>query len=175
MIASLFAPWKSARTWRALTHVMLGILLAPIMFAVTIALLATSAGLAITFPLALPFAWLLFVCVRGFGHFERSRLDWRALEAPAHRDMHAWTRHLLRVRQREVCPRLAAGEIRAVSASRFASRGLLVRWTLGDGVTLTLLANLGEAAVPAPSMRGRWRPLFACSAAPPVSVQCNPE
>jgi signal transduction histidine kinase len=45
------------------------------MFAVTIALLATSAGLAITFPLALPFAWLLFVCVRGFGHVERSRLD----------------------------------------------------------------------------------------------------
>jgi signal transduction histidine kinase len=54
---------------------MLGILLGPIMFSVTIALLATSAGLAITFPLALPFAWLLFVCVRGFGRFERSRLD----------------------------------------------------------------------------------------------------
>ena len=32
------------------------------------------AGLAITFPLALPFAWLLFVCVRGFGRLERSRL-----------------------------------------------------------------------------------------------------
>jgi signal transduction histidine kinase len=54
---------------------MLGILLGPITFSITIALLAASAGLAITFPLALPFAWLLFVCVRGFGRFERSRLD----------------------------------------------------------------------------------------------------
>jgi signal transduction histidine kinase len=54
---------------------MLGILLGPITFSVTIALLATSAGLAITFPLALPFAWLLFTCVQAFGRFERSRLS----------------------------------------------------------------------------------------------------
>lgn len=54
---------------------MLGILLGSITFSTTIALLATSAGLAITFPLALPFAWLLFVCVRGFGRLERSRLS----------------------------------------------------------------------------------------------------
>lgn len=54
---------------------MLGILLGSITFSITIALLATSAGLAITFPLALPFAWLLFVCVRGFGRFERSRFS----------------------------------------------------------------------------------------------------
>ena len=53
---------------------MLGILIGSITFSITIALLATSAGLAITFPLALPFAWLLFVCVRGFGRLERSRL-----------------------------------------------------------------------------------------------------
>jgi signal transduction histidine kinase len=54
---------------------MLGILFGAITFSITIALLATSAGLAITFPLALPFAWLLFICVRGFGRLERSRLD----------------------------------------------------------------------------------------------------
>jgi len=53
---------------------MLGILLAPITFSVTVTLLAISAALAITFPLALPFVWLLFVCARGFGRFERSRL-----------------------------------------------------------------------------------------------------
>ena len=53
---------------------MLGILFAPITFSVTITLLAISAALAITFPLALPFVWLLFVCARGFGRFERSRL-----------------------------------------------------------------------------------------------------
>ena len=74
VFAQLFSPWTSARTWRALTHVMLGILLGTITFSVTVALLATSAGLAITFPLALPVAWLLFTSVRGFGRFERSRL-----------------------------------------------------------------------------------------------------
>src|SRR5262249_49399079 len=75
VFASLFAPWSSARWRRAITTVILGSLLGPIPFPVTIALLATGAGLAITFPLALPFAWLLFVCVRGFGRLERSRLD----------------------------------------------------------------------------------------------------
>ena len=57
-----------------LTYLMLGIVIGPITFSVTIALLATSAGLAITFPLALPVAWLLFVCAKGFGRFERSRV-----------------------------------------------------------------------------------------------------
>ena len=41
----------------------------------SIALLATSAGLLITFVLALPFAWLLFVWSRAMGHVERSRVD----------------------------------------------------------------------------------------------------
>ena len=52
---------------------MLGIVLGPFTFSITITFLAVSAGLAITFPLALPFAWLLFMLVQGFGRFERSR------------------------------------------------------------------------------------------------------
>ncbi|MEO5842113.1 MAG: sensor domain-containing protein [Acidimicrobiales bacterium] len=75
VIAQILAPWTTTRTWRALAFIMLAILLGSITFSITIALLATSAGLAITFPLALPFAWLLFTCVRAFGRFERSRLS----------------------------------------------------------------------------------------------------
>ena len=44
-------------------------------FATIIALLSTSAGLLVTFLLALPVAWLLFVWSRAMAHVERSRID----------------------------------------------------------------------------------------------------
>jgi signal transduction histidine kinase len=42
-------------------------------FSLIIAMLSTSVGLLITFFIALPFAWLMFVLARGFGHLERGR------------------------------------------------------------------------------------------------------
>jgi signal transduction histidine kinase len=70
----LSRPWRRARTWRALVHVLLDLPLGAIAFSIVLTLLATSVGLLITFPLALPFAWLMFVSAAGFGRLERSRL-----------------------------------------------------------------------------------------------------
>jgi len=82
--------------------------------------------------------------------FERSRLDWSALDAPLH---HAWLdlhRHLLALRRAEIVPRLAGVDGYAASAQLIRDTGLLVRWTLGDGSLLTLVANLDDTELPAP-------------------------
>ena len=78
--------------------------------------------------------------------FERSKLDWESLDAPQHK---AWLEHyrsLLGLRRDHVVPRLpgmgAGAEFELVGVS-----GLTVRWRLGDGTGLTLLANLGGASV----------------------------
>jgi signal transduction histidine kinase len=76
VLAELFLPWRRGErstTWWALAHVLTDALVATLPFAFTIALLATSAGLVITFPLAIPFVWLLFVGVRVAAHVERAR------------------------------------------------------------------------------------------------------
>jgi signal transduction histidine kinase len=46
-----------------------------VMFTVTVVLAVTSVALLITFPLALPFVWLLFVTARVMSAVERSRVD----------------------------------------------------------------------------------------------------
>ncbi len=74
VIARLFRPWTSGRTWRALASNVSGLPVGIVAFVVTITLLAMSAGLFITFPLALPFAWLGFVTAVGFGRLQRSRV-----------------------------------------------------------------------------------------------------
>ena len=76
MLAALFRPWlrnERARTWWALVHVFSDALVATPPFVFTVTLLATSAGLIITFPLAIPTVWLLFVGVRFCAYLERSR------------------------------------------------------------------------------------------------------
>lgn len=52
---------------------MTGSLLGIASFVAMVTLLATSGALLITFPLALPFAWLLFLIARANSHMERSR------------------------------------------------------------------------------------------------------
>jgi signal transduction histidine kinase len=76
VLAEIFRPWRRderARTWWALVHVLSDAIAATIPFTVTVTLLATSAGLIITFPLAIPVVWLLFVSVRLAAYLERSR------------------------------------------------------------------------------------------------------
>src|SRR5215471_12564370 len=68
-------PWRDgASTWWALTHLLLDAAVGSITFSVTFSLLVTTVALLITFPLAIPFAWLLFVASRGMGRLERSRI-----------------------------------------------------------------------------------------------------
>jgi signal transduction histidine kinase len=73
VIRELFRPWREASTWWSLTHLMLDVFVGAITFSVVITLLAVTVGLLITFPLALPFAWLLFVLAHLLARLERSR------------------------------------------------------------------------------------------------------
>jgi maltooligosyltrehalose trehalohydrolase len=75
-----------------------------------------------------------------------------------------WTRlvrELLALRHREVVPRLR-GSV-AGHCDTLGSHALVLRWQLGDGSTLTLLANLGPRTVRTASPAGR--PLWASSPA----------
>ena len=71
-----FRPWRHPlRLLRTLGFVLTALPVAILAFVLIVTLLATSAGLLITFVLAVPFAWILFVRSRAMGHVERSRVD----------------------------------------------------------------------------------------------------
>jgi signal transduction histidine kinase len=74
MIRDLFRPWREQATWWALTHLLLDAFVGSITFSVVFTLLAVTVSLLITFPLALPFAWLLFVVAHWLARMERSRV-----------------------------------------------------------------------------------------------------
>jgi signal transduction histidine kinase len=74
MFPALFDPWRRARAWWATADSFLNLPVGVISFSVIVTLLSTGGGLLITFFLALPFVWLLFVCAKGFGTVERSRV-----------------------------------------------------------------------------------------------------
>jgi signal transduction histidine kinase len=75
VLRRLFAPWRRASTWWDLGYSVLSLPIGALAFAAATTLAATSLGLLITFPLAIPFLWLLFLTGRGLGRIERSRLD----------------------------------------------------------------------------------------------------
>jgi maltooligosyltrehalose trehalohydrolase len=75
--------------------------------------------------------------------FAASRLDWTDVTRPPHRERLDFHRQLLALRAREIAPRLCGMPGGRV---RFRTRGnheLFVRWRLGDGSELSLVANLG--------------------------------
>jgi signal transduction histidine kinase len=74
VVSGLFRPWRTPGMWRGALYIALDVLFGVISFTLIITLLSTTLGLLITFPLALPFAWLLFVVAVGLGRIERSRL-----------------------------------------------------------------------------------------------------
>jgi signal transduction histidine kinase len=74
MAPALLRPWREARTWRELVHLCLDVWVGTVTFTVIVTLLATSLGLAVVAPLAVPVAWLLFAFGQSLGRLERSRL-----------------------------------------------------------------------------------------------------
>ena len=74
MVAALLRPWRDARTWRELAHLCLDLPVGTATFVVIVTLLATSLGLAVVAPLAVPVIWLLFAAAGWLGRLERSRL-----------------------------------------------------------------------------------------------------
>ncbi|MGH9217369.1 MAG: sensor histidine kinase, partial [Acidimicrobiales bacterium] len=105
MIRDLLRPWRESLTWWRLTHIVLGVFVGTVTFTLIVVLLALSVSLLITFPLALPFVWALFVVARGVGHVERSR--YAALlgvemvdPVPPLRETSLWRRLIERVKTR---------------------------------------------------------------------------
>ena len=72
---TILRPWdEPGRLWRELCHVALGVFTGAITFTLTVALVATTTGLLIPFPLALPVAWLMFAVTHALASLERSRI-----------------------------------------------------------------------------------------------------
>ena len=73
-IRRIIAPWRSpAKLWRQGCYVSLGFPIGIVEFVVSITMLSISAGLLITFVLAIPFVFALFAVNRWFARGERSR------------------------------------------------------------------------------------------------------
>ena len=74
-------------------------------------------------------------------------LDWTALAREPHKSAHERARHRLALRRRELAPRLPA---EAGDGTLLGPATLTARWSLADGATLTLAANLADQPFPAP-------------------------
>jgi maltooligosyltrehalose trehalohydrolase len=78
--------------------------------------------------------------------FARCKLDWLCLDEPQHKAWFEHYRHLLALRRTQLVPRLP-GMGGGAQFELLGVTGLVVRWRLGDGALLTLLANLGDGEV----------------------------
>jgi signal transduction histidine kinase len=101
----LLRPWRDATTWWSLTHVLLDAWVGAATAATLFTLFVTSVVMLITFPLALPFIWGLFVASRVFSAIERSRIAallGERLEDPVPplRSRSLWGRLVERIRSR---------------------------------------------------------------------------
>ena len=74
-------------------------------------------------------------------------LDWTAIEREPHRGALERTRERLAIRRQELTPRLPA---RAAAGKLLGPGTLVASWTLADGATLRLAANLAATPYSAP-------------------------
>jgi malto-oligosyltrehalose trehalohydrolase len=79
-----------------------------------------------------------------FSTFAASRLDWSVPEQPEHRAWLDLVRRLIRTRHDTIVPRLGGIRGHAGQATILSDTALRVAWTLGDGSTLELIANLAD-------------------------------
>ncbi|MGF1610878.1 MAG: malto-oligosyltrehalose trehalohydrolase [Kiloniellales bacterium] len=86
--------------------------------------------------------------------FLSSRLDWTHLDGPDGRARHALVTRLLHIRREEIVPRLKSIGGHSGTSTIGDGDAISVRWRLGDGAKLTLMANLGDQPSPAPTKPG---------------------
>jgi maltooligosyltrehalose trehalohydrolase len=79
-----------------------------------------------------------------FSTFAASRLDWSVPEQPEHRAWLELVRRLMRIRREAIVPRLAGVHGHAGEAAILGDTTVRVAWTLADGSTLELIANLAD-------------------------------
>ncbi len=80
--------------------------------------------------------------------FQASKIDWACLPQPRHREWLQYYRLLLDIRRRRIVPMISAIEAERTTATTIADRGLRVTWAAGAAGSLTVIANLGPAAMP---------------------------
>ena len=74
MLTTLFRPWRERRTWFDLVQLVTLLPYCVATFTITIVLLATSGGLLIVLPVALPVIWVFFSTSHLLADIERGRL-----------------------------------------------------------------------------------------------------
>ncbi|MBV9332150.1 MAG: malto-oligosyltrehalose trehalohydrolase [Alphaproteobacteria bacterium] len=89
--------------------------------------------------------------------FRMAVLDWRAPATAGGRERLALVRDLLAIRQREIVPRLVGASF---ATARLEAALLIADWSLGDGDTLRLLANLSDAEAARPCNFHPLRPIW---------------
>jgi 1,4-alpha-glucan branching enzyme len=113
--------------------------------------------------------------------FERSKLDWLSLTQSAHAQWLELYKRLLALRAERIVPRLHGTKGGAGRCETPSDAALVVAWTLGDGSTLELRANLsdrGEKARSAPQgdlvhcEPASARQSFDAGELPPDSAAC---
>lgn len=94
------------------------------------------------------------------GTFAASKLDWSEATRPPHAHRLRTMRELLSIRRREIAPRLVGMAGGTATAEMFGPLAFRVRWRLGDGSMLNLIANF--SAVPLPGIvPGEGRLLYS--------------
>lgn len=86
--------------------------------------------------------------------FAASRIDWSRRDGAAGAARLALFRTLLDIRSREIVPRLRGIGAHAGTMTLGDGHTFAVRWRLGDGAALSLLANLGDDGGAAPLVPG---------------------
>ncbi|WP_020563934.1 malto-oligosyltrehalose trehalohydrolase [Methylosarcina fibrata] len=79
--------------------------------------------------------------------FQSAKLFWEEIELPHHRHWLEFHRELLRIRKREIIPRIGNLGGGQAGFRLLGDRAIHVRWRLNDGSVLLLNANLGREPI----------------------------
>jgi len=92
--------------------------------------------------------------------YQAAKLAWDELEREPHQQWFDYHRELLRIRHRQISPRLKAMASGSAQYRVLDDRAISVQWRLNDGSTLMLAANLGSEPVTV-DWHGNGEVLFA--------------
>jgi maltooligosyltrehalose trehalohydrolase len=103
--------------------------------------------------------------------FEASKIDWDKPSASPYSERLYLIGHLLELRRREVAPRLVGMEGNSGTVLCADTQGLAVKWRLGDGSDLIMLANLSDTDWTLPALASQaWAGKLIYETSPGLSA-----